>query len=111
MPETANRLADLLIDPHEAPDLEIKSWLDISAPEHQAKLAKGLIALANHGGGYIVIGFEEAAGYAAQPSAGRPQSLATYNRDRVNGIVEKYVDPPMHCKLHHVSAPDGLVIQ
>ena len=26
-----------------------------------------------------------------------------------NGIVEKYVDLPMHCELHHVSAPDGLV--
>jgi Putative DNA-binding domain len=109
MPDTASRLADLLIDPHEAPDLEIKSWLDINAAEHQAKLAKGIIAMANHGGGYILIGFEEVAGYAAQPSAGRPQSLAAYNRDRVNGIVEKYVDPPMHCELHHVSAPDGLV--
>src|ERR1700722_13929213 len=55
--DTARRLADLLVDPHETLDFEIKGWLDVSASEHQAKLAKGIIAMANHGGGYILIGF------------------------------------------------------
>src|ERR1700749_2779896 len=100
LPYPARRLADLLIDPHETPDVEIKGWLDISTPDHQAKLAKGIIALANHGGGYILIGFDEVPGYPAQPAVGRPASLTPYNRDRINGVVDKYVDPPVHCDVH-----------
>jgi len=105
--DTARRLADLLVDPHETLDFEIKGWLDVSASEHQAKLAKGIIAMANHGGGYILIGFDEIPGLPAQPTAGRPASLAAYNRDRINGIVERYLDPLVHCQVHHVQAPDG----
>jgi predicted HTH transcriptional regulator len=63
--DTARRLADLLVDPHETLDFEIKGWLDVSTPEHQAKLAKGIIAMANRGGGYILIGFDEVAGLPA----------------------------------------------
>lgn len=108
MPDTARHLEDLLVDPHETLDFEIKCWLDLNAPEHQAKLAKAIIALANHGGGYIVIGFDERPGLSAQPSAGRPTSLANYTHDRINGIVERYLDPPVHCEVHHVAAPDGI---
>jgi hypothetical protein len=106
--DTARRFADLLADPHETLDFEIKGWLDVGASEHQAKLAKGIIAMANHGGGYILIGFDEIPGLPAQPAAGRPASLAAYNRDRINGIVEKYLDPLVHCQVHHVEAPDGM---
>lgn len=105
--DTARRLSDLLIDPRETLDFEIKGWLDLSTPDHQAKLAKAVIALANHGGGYVLIGYEELAGLPAQPATGRPPTLNQYNRDRINGIVEKYLDPITHCELHHVRAPDG----
>jgi hypothetical protein len=105
--DTARRLSDLLIDPHETLDFEIKGWLDLGTPDHQAKLAKAIIALANHGGGYILIGYEELAGLPAQPATGRPPTLSQYNRDRINGIVEKYLDPITHCEVHHVRAPDG----
>lgn len=107
MSETARRLADLLLDLQETLDLEIKAWLDLSTPDHQSKLAKGIIALANHGGGYIAIGFDERHGSSAEPAPNRPSSLKDYTRDRVNGIAEKYLDPVVHCEVHHVRAPDG----
>jgi hypothetical protein len=109
MSETNRRLADLLVDVHEKMDLEIKNWLDFSTNEHQAKLAKAIIAMANHGGGYILIGFDERPGKTAVPSPGRPASLVGYDGDRVNGISEKYIEPAVHCEVHHIPAPDGIV--
>jgi hypothetical protein len=54
------RLADLLIDPREDLDLEIKNWLDLRSDENaRATLAKALLALANHGGGFLVLGLAE----------------------------------------------------
>lgn len=110
MPPTsgARRLDDLLIDPRETLDVELKGWLDITGnADHKATLAKSLIALANHGGGYVLIGFEQAAAGSA-PSPGRPGSLAAYNPDTVNAIVAAYAEPVFHCDVAIGSAPDGL---
>ena len=53
-PSSARRLADLLIDPHETLEVELKEWLDIVVNnDHKAVLAKSLIALANHGGEFF----------------------------------------------------------
>ena len=52
-------LQPLIIEPREALEYEYKDWLDLTSNEHKATLAKAAIALANHGGGYIVIGFKE----------------------------------------------------
>jgi len=48
---TNERLQDLLLDPKESLDVEIKGWLDLNDNTHKSVLAKALIALANHGGG------------------------------------------------------------
>ena len=54
---TRERLADLLVDPNEGLDLEIKNWLDLAnSNEDKATFAKGALAIANHGGGFIVLG-------------------------------------------------------
>jgi predicted HTH transcriptional regulator len=61
------QLQELLARPREALDIEVKSWLDLSDHNHRADLAKAIIALANHGGGYILLGMKEnAAGQFAQ---------------------------------------------
>ncbi len=44
-PDYARRLADLLRDPRETLDVELKGWLEIDGnAEHKATLAKALIA-------------------------------------------------------------------
>lgn len=109
MPPTGpRRLADLLIDPHETLDVEHKEWLDIHGNnEHKATLAKALIALANHGGGFFVFGYTETAqGLAVAPN--RPADLAAYTPDTINSAVIAYAEPPFHCDLNIVVGPDGL---
>jgi predicted HTH transcriptional regulator len=57
---SSERLADLLIDPRENLNFEIKNWLDLSNDnDAKAILAKAAIALANHGGGFIALGLVE----------------------------------------------------
>lgn len=56
------RWTRLLSNPQEEVHIEIKGWLDISDGEHKADLAKAMLALANSGGGQILIGYDESDG-------------------------------------------------
>lgn len=101
------RLERLLGAPQESLEIELKGWLDLDTREAQADLAKALIALANSGGGFVVIGFAEDAGSVA-PAPHRPPSLELYSQDRIGGIVERYAEPSFHCETRHVrGASDG----
>lgn len=104
-PSDNSRLADLLLDPREALDVEIKGWLDLAgSEEHKATLAKAILALANHGGGYIILGFDETDTGVA-PASKRPVTLDCYSQDAINAIVQNYAEPPFHCSVHHVAHP------
>ncbi|MXZ59959.1 MAG: hypothetical protein F4Z12_03750 [Acidobacteria bacterium] len=104
---TPDRLADLLLDPQEDLDLEVKNWLDLKAsPRDKATFAKAAIALANHGGGRIVLGFRETGG-RMEEAPNRPATLDTYSPDLLNGIVHKYCDPPFHCSVQLVADRNG----
>jgi len=101
------RLADLLIDPREDLDLEIKNWLDLrSDNDAKATLAKAALALANHGGGFIVLGLTEADGVFVEAN-GRPATLDGFGQDIVNGIIQNYADPAFHCSVYIVPRGDG----
>jgi predicted HTH transcriptional regulator len=53
-------LEPLLTAPAEALNFEYKAWLDLKGnDEHKGLLAKAAIAIANEGGGYIVVGMSE----------------------------------------------------
>ena len=45
--------------PREDMDAEYKDWLNLGLDKDRATQAKAAIALANHGGGHIIIGFQE----------------------------------------------------
>ncbi len=103
---TRQRIDDLLRNPTESLNVEIKSWLDINnSLEDKATLAKAIIALANHGGGIVLIGFEEKEnGYV--PSANCPESLAGFTTDSVNAVVRRYAEPEFHCDTYIATSPD-----
>jgi len=104
MAPIARNLADLLINLRETLDVELKEWLDIvTNQDHRAILAKALIALANHGGGFVVVGFTD----QGAPAANRPANLGAYTPDTVNSVVMGYAEPTFHCDVSHVAAPDG----
>lgn len=93
------RIEDVLREPRETLDVEIKDWLDIvDNNAHRATLAKAIIALANHGGGLVLIGLTETAdGVVAAEN--RPNNFARYSVDQVNAVVNRYIEPPFHCDV------------
>jgi len=100
------RLQDLLAYPREDLDKELKSWLDLSQEVDKANIAQAILALANHGGGYILIGFvkEEGNWVPAEP---RPSNLNSFTQDIINGIVQRYAEPSFHCRVYHQPHPES----
>lgn len=101
------RLRDLLVDPREALDFEVKNWLDLrGSNDDKATFAKAVLALANHGGGFIALGLVETDA-GVEEAVGRPSTLDGYSQDLINGVVQNYCDPPFHCAVHIVANPAG----
>lgn len=106
---TRDRLADLLVDPREDLDFEVKNWLDLQGSnEDKATFAKAVLAIANHGGGFVALGLLET-DVGIVEAEGRPITLDGYSQDLINGIVQNYCDPPFHCAVHIVASPEGSV--
>lgn len=95
------RLKDLVDFPNEHLNVEIKGWLSLADGEAKAIIAKTAIALANSGGGYIVIGFTERDG-AYEIADPIPENLRQYNQDNINSAINRYSEPPIHCEVTHV---------
>ena len=96
-------LRPLITEPREDLDAEYKDWLDLKNNEHhKAKLARAAIALANHGGGHVVIGFEDK-GLTSRP---RPEEIPAITQDSVNAAIRRYAEPEFHCKMYKVPHPD-----
>ena len=106
----ALQLDQLLIEPKESLDIEIKGWLELGDKEHCAALAKAAIALANHGGGTLILGFREKRETACfEPAPNRPNDLSAYGQDAISAAIARHVEPNFHCDVHLVlRAADGL---
>jgi len=98
-----DELRELVDDPNETLENEYKSWLDLSDPETRAGLARHLSALANHGGGRIVVGFSDDLNYAGP----NPYSGVSWDRDSISGIVKKYLEPTFQCDVFGVQSTAG----
>src|SRR5450432_3722024 len=105
---TANaELGEFLEEPREALDVEVKSWLDLANNDHRALVAKEIIALANQGGGHLVIGFEELTDGSFRPAPPRPSNLDAWSQDAIQSIVAKYIDPSVQCRVVHETEPSS----
>ncbi|HCN73761.1 MAG TPA: ATP-binding protein [Pusillimonas sp.] len=97
-------LADIIDNPRETLDIELKSWLDLSDNINKANIARHIAALHNHGGGYLVFGFRD--DFSVAPE--RPASLNAYNHDTFNAIIKRYLLPVFECHVLKVASSTGL---
>lgn len=100
-----SRFEDWLISPTETLDFEVKGWLDLSDAEARGTVAKALIALENHGGGFLLIGFAEDQ-ERLTPDPRRPASLAQYGTDEINAIIKKCAEPSFHAHATFQKHPE-----
>ena len=102
--DNRRRLDDLVRNPREGLDVELKAWLDLDQREHQADLAKAILALANHDGGYVLVGYDDETRAPAEDSE---QVGTQYDQDRVNGVLQRYAEPQIHVDVEFVECADG----
>ncbi|MFY0308804.1 helix-turn-helix domain-containing protein [Leisingera sp. D0M16] len=85
---------------------EYKTWLDLSQNDGRATVAKAAIALANHGGGFLVLGFDEQGENLI--SAQKPEEIPEVTQDVVNAAIRRFATPEFHCEVHLIkSAASG----
>jgi len=112
-PPIQREIVALLDHPREDLNTEIKDWLDLADKGARANLARELLALANHGGGYVLFGFKETTtGWSA--SGACPHELAHYSQDEVNNILKAHAEPVFECYTYHLQSgvgDDHVVIQ
>ena len=100
-------LIEMLRSPNETLTVEHKGWLDLSLNPHKAILAKAAIALANEGGGIIVMGTREDITQGGKlGSWPRPSTLSRYSQDDVNRAIARFAEPAFHCELVFAEHPD-----
>lgn len=84
-------LQDLVDQPRETLNVELKSHLDLSENLHKAGLARHICALANSGGGYVVFGFDN----DASPVTPEPEARVRYHQDIISSVVATYLSPDL----------------
>ena len=100
---TLDELQPFLVEPREDLAAEYKNWLDLTTNEHKAVLAKAIIAMANHGGGYIIIGFVDK-GHLLEPIT-RPIDVPEVSQDAVNAAIKRFAAPAFHAEVYNVPDP------
>ena len=97
-------LQDLIENPPERLDVELKDWIDIANDRlAQANIARHFAALANHGGGYLLFGFHD----NRTPNPSSPFPLKTFERDSISSIVKRYLTPTFQCEVDFVTSRAG----
>jgi hypothetical protein len=69
----------------------------------RADLARHIAALANHGGGMLVLGITDAMQFAGD----NPCSGVVCDRDLISSIVKKYLEPAFQCDVQVVKSTAG----
>ena len=98
---TSEELQPLVESPREDLGVEYKDWLNLSTPHGKATIAKHAIALANHGGGHIVLGFSEQVERLV--SHQKPEEVPVVTPDSVNEAIRRYCEPEFQCETNVVN--------
>ena len=101
MPADRPDLQALVENPREALEVEIKDWMDLTNKFIRADIARHIAALANHGGGHLIFGFED---QSLKPNPNGPPSLDSFSRDEISSIVKRYLVPTFQCEVYHVQS-------
>lgn len=84
---------ELIKRPRESLSVEIKRWIDTDQEESMAKIVRAVLALRNHGGGYMLIGFDND---TMEPDKDNiPADVkSAFHIDKIQGIVSRFASEP-----------------
>lgn len=80
---------NLVANPTETLNVELKRWIDPAVLTAQEKIIKAAIALRNRNGGYLLIGFDDK---TKAPDTGHELAdvRTAFNQDTIQGLISKY---------------------
>jgi predicted HTH transcriptional regulator len=90
------QIQKLIEDPHEALNVEIKQWLDFDDIACKVKVARAIMALANYGGGFLLLGFKEKSFDNFAPDFENLIYHKKWSQDNLNGLAAAYMYPVFH---------------
>jgi len=101
-----DRVQSIIDDLSEGLEVEVKNWLEgLADNNHKSKLAKEIIALANYGGGYIFIGFDDEGNHPEIRPAEAEEN--GFTQDSIASVVSKYLEPQIQCELGYFCVSDS----
>ena len=88
----SSRIQELIDRPGESLSVELKRWIDPDDPEGIEKIVRATLALRNHGGGYLVVGFDN----DTQPDKNNvPADVkSAFHIDNIQALISKYASDP-----------------
>lgn len=90
----------LVAHPSEGLNVELKNWLDLEKLEHRAKIARGILALRNRNGGWLLLGFDDVTLAPDLAAPIDPRSI--YHPDVIQGLVTKHASEPFEVVVDFV---------
>jgi len=92
-------LQALINRPTESLSVELKVWIDPNVPEGIDKIVRASIAMRNHGGGYVLIGFNN---NTSEPCIDNipPNVRELFHQDTIQRMVSKYSSESFEVKVH-----------
>jgi hypothetical protein len=93
-----SRIRELVERPGESLSVELKRWIGPDKTDGIAKIAKASLAMRNHGGGYIVIGFDN---NTLEPDTNNvPNNVKElFHIDKIQGIVSRFASEPFEVSV------------
>jgi predicted HTH transcriptional regulator len=88
-PVNQQRFDELVAQPSESLNVELKSWLNLSDTFSKAKLVKAALALRNRNGGFILIGFDDNTRQPLRPPS-EMDIAAAFHLDVVQSLVSQF---------------------
>lgn len=89
----SSRIQELIKRPGESLSVELKRWIDPDSLDGIAKIVKTALALRNHGGGYLIIGFDNK---TLNPDTENvPKNVREkFHIDKIQGLVSRFASEP-----------------
>src|SRR5581483_2797047 len=98
-------LRQLVENPAESLEVELKSWIDPKSPEGVAKIVRACLAFWNNNGGFLLIGFDDDGEPSPLPSPDYDPRIV-YHIDGIQQLVAKYSSYPFEICVTFVERGD-----
>ncbi len=84
-----SQIEQLVKRPGESLSVELKRWIDPDSPEGKEKIVRAALAFRNHGGGYLVVGFDDK---TLKPDKDNVPSdvRAAFHVDTIQSLITKF---------------------